>query len=285
MKLLIISGRSGSGKSTALHILEDQDYYCIDNLPAGLLQSLVARIFNDETLISKVAVSIDARNISLDLQQVPSIVGKLRAQNIHTEIIFLNANSQTLLNRFSESRRKHPLSNAQTSLDEAISKESELLEPIALMANLSIDTSAMSLNTLQDTVKSNVIEDRAPSLALLLESFGYKNGIPINADIVFDIRCLPNPYWDNSLRIFTGLNERVQIYLDSQQHVEDMFIDISKFLQKWLPQFENNSRSYITFALGCTGGQHRSVYLCERLGRFFERIIEKVQVRHRELTI
>ena len=285
MKLLIISGRSGSGKSTALHILEDQDYYCIDNLPAGLLQSLVARIFNDETLISKVAVSIDARNISLDLQQVPSIVGKLRAQNIHTEIIFLNANSQTLLNRFSESRRKHPLSNAQTSLDEAISKESELLEPIALMANLSIDTSAMSLNTLQDTVKSSVVEDRAPSLALLFESFGYKNGIPINADIVFDIRCLPNPYWDNSLRIFTGLNERVQIYLDSQQHVEDMFIDISKFLQKWLPQFENNSRSCITFALGCTGGQHRSVYLCERLGRFFERIIEKVQVRHRELTI
>ena len=285
MKLLIISGRSGSGKSTALHILEDQDYYCIDNLPASLLQSLVARIFNDETLISKVAVSIDARNISLDLQQVPSIVGKLRAQNIHTEIIFLNANSQTLLNRFSESRRKHPLSNAQTSLDEAISKESELLEPIALMANLSIDTSAMSLNTLQDTVKSNVIEDRAPSLALLFESFGYKNGIPINADIVFDIRCLPNPYWDNSLRILTGLDKRVQIYLDSQQHVEDMFIDISKFLQKWLPQFENNSRSYITFALGCTGGQHRSVYLCERLGRFFERIIEKVQVRHRELTI
>ena len=285
MKLLIISGRSGSGKSTALHILEDQGYYCIDNLPASLLQSLVARIFNDETLISKVAVSIDARNISLDLQQVPSIVGKLRAQNIHTEIIFLNANSQTLLNRFSESRRKHPLSNAQTSLDEAISKESELLEPIALMANLSIDTSAMSLNTLQDTVKSNVIEDRAPSLALLFESFGYKNGIPINADIVFDIRCLPNPYWDNSLRILTGLDKRVQIYLDSQQHVEDMFIDISKFLQKWLPQFENNSRSYITFALGCTGGQHRSVYLCERLGRFFERIIEKVQVRHRELTI
>ncbi len=285
MKLLIISGRSGSGKSTALHILEDQDYYCIDNLPASLLQSLVARIFNDETLISKVAVSIDARNISLDLQQVPSIVGKLRAQNIHTEIIFLNANSQTLLNRFSESRRKHPLSNAQTSLDEAISKESELLEPIALMANLSIDTSAMSLNTLQDTVKSNVIEDRAPSLALLLESFGYKNGIPINADIVFDIRCLPNPYWDNSLRILTGLDKRVQIYLDSQQHVEDMFIDISKFLQKWLPQFENNNRSYITVALGCTGGQHRSVYLCERLGRFFERIIEKVQVRHRELTI
>ena len=285
MKLLIISGRSGSGKSTALHILEDQGYYCIDNLPASLLQSLVARIFNDETLISKVAVSIDARNISLDLQQVPSIVGKLRAQNINTEIIFLNANSQTLLNRFSESRRKHPLSNAQTSLDEAISKESELLEPIALMANLSIDTSAMSLNTLQDTVKSNVIEDRAPSLALLFESFGYKNGIPINADIVFDIRCLPNPYWDNSLRILTGLDKRVQIYLDSQQHVEDMFIDISKFLQKWLPQFENNSRSYITFALGCTGGQHRSVYLCERLGRFFERIIEKVQVRHRELTI
>ena len=285
MKLLIISGRSGSGKSTALHILEDQDYYCIDNLPAGLLQSLVARIFNDETLISKVAVSIDARNISLDLQQVPSIVGKLRAQNIHTEIIFLNANSQTLLNRFSESRRKHPLSNAQTSLDEAISKESELLEPIALMANLSIDTSAMSLNTLQDTVKSNVIEDRAPSLALLFESFGHKNCIPINADIVFDIRCLPNPYWDNSLRILTGLDKRAQIYLDSQQHVEDMFIDISKFLQKWLPQFENNSRSYITFALGCTGGQHRSVYLCERLGRFFERIIEKVQVRHRELTI
>ena len=285
MKLLIISGRSGSGKSTALHILEDQDYYCIDNLPASLLQSLVARIFNDETLISKVAVSIDARNISRDLQQVPSIVGKLRAQNIHTEIIFLNANSQTLLNRFSESRRKHPLSNAQTSLDEAISKESELLEPIALMANLSIDTSAMSLNTLQDTVKSNVIEDRAPSLALLLESFGYNNGIPINADIVFDIRCLPNPYWDNSLRILTGLDKRVQIYLDSQQHVEDMFIDISKFLQKWLPQFENNNRSYITVALGCTGGQHRSVYLCERLGRFFERIIEKVQVRHRELTI
>jgi RNase adapter protein RapZ len=284
VKLTIISGRSGSGKSTVLHILEDRGYYCIDNLPASLLHSLANRVFTDETGIPNIAVSIDARNISADLEQVPNIVNDLISKNLPTEIIFLDANSQTLLKRFSESRRKHPLSDENIGLIEAIDKESELLEPISVMANLSIDTSSMSLHQLRDSVKNRLVENKETGLALLFQSFGYKNGVPVDADIVYDVRCLPNPYWDNSLRSLTGLDDAVVSFLDSQEEVQEMYSDISEFLQKWLPKFENNNRSYITVAIGCTGGQHRSVYLCEKLGRKFDESINNVQVRHRELA-
>ncbi|MFM1895373.1 MAG: hypothetical protein RLZZ385_447 [Pseudomonadota bacterium] len=283
MKLLIISGRSGSGKSTVLHILEDRGYYCIDNLPASLLLSLADRLTSEASNISRVAVSIDARNIHADLLQFPGVYAELNSKNIKPEIIFLDANSQTLLKRFSESRRKHPLSNDKVALTEAIDKETELLEPISVLASLNIDTSAMSLHELRDAIKHRVIEGSDVGMALQFQSFGFKNGVPVDADIVYDVRCLPNPYWENSLRSLTGLDEKVKQYLDSQQQVLRMYEDIRNFLQTWLPRFEENNRSYITVALGCTGGQHRSVYLCEKLGAFFSTRIKNVQVRHREL--
>ena len=284
MKLTIISGRSGSGKSTVLHILEDRGYYCIDNLPASLLHSLANRVFTGETDIPNVAVSIDARNISADLEQVPNIVNDLKSKNLPTEIIFLDANSQTLMKRFNETRRKHPLSDERIGLKEAIDKESELLEPISAMANLSIDTGKMSLNQLRDSIKDRLVKNKEAGLALLFQSFGYKNGVPVDADIIYDVRCLPNPYWDNSLRALTGLDDGVIKFLNSENEVQEMYSDISQFLQKWLPKFEGNNRSYITVAIGCTGGQHRSVYLCEKFANEFVESIRNVQVRHRELT-
>ena len=283
MKLTIISGRSGSGKSTVLHVLEDRGYYCIDNLPASLLSSLASRISSDATGIPNVAVSIDARNISADLDKFPRIINELKNKSLLTEIVFLDANSQTLLKRFSESRRKHPLSSEAIGLKEAIDKESELLEAISIMASLSIDTSNMSLHQLRDTVKNRLLDDQQTTLALLFQSFGFKNGLPVDADIVYDVRCLPNPYWDNSLRSLTGLDDAVVGFLDSQEEVQEMCSDIENFLQKWIPSFESNNRSYITVALGCTGGQHRSVYMCEKLGEIFSTQGSNVQVRHREL--
>ncbi len=285
IKLTIISGRSGSGKSTVLHILEDRGYYCIDNLPASLLPSLADRLSSGATGIPNIAVSIDARNISADLEKVPSIINALEEKDLLTEIIFLDANSQTLLKRFSESRRKHPLSTESVSLKEAIDKESELLEPIALMASLSIDTSSMSLHLLRDTVKNRLVESSETGLALAFQSFGYKNGVPVDADIVYDVRCLPNPYWDTALRSLTGLDKPVIDFLDEQPEVLDMYGDIKDYLQKWLPMFEQNNQSYITVALGCTGGQHRSVYLCEKLSEDFSATISNVQARHRELSL
>lgn len=283
MKLTIISGRSGSGKSTVLHILEDRGYYCIDNLPASLLPALAKRLSADSTDLKNAAVSVDARNISEDLEQVPSIIKELQEQSLTLEIVFLDANSQTLLKRFSESRRKHPLSNDAVGLKEAIDKESELLEPISVMASLSIDTSNMSLHQLRDTIKTRLLDDEKTALALLFQSFGFKNGVPVDADIVYDVRCLPNPYWDNSLRSLTGLDEAVVKFLEAQKEVQEMGDDIKGYLQKWLPSFELNNRSYITVALGCTGGQHRSVYLCEKLAAEFKSHTNNVQVRHREL--
>ncbi len=283
MKLTIISGRSGSGKSTVLHILEDRGYYCIDNLPASLLPSLADRISLDETGIPNVAVSIDARNISADLQMTPKLISTLQTRELPTEIIFLDANSQTLLKRFSESRRKHPLSTDTVDLREAIDKESELLEAISVIANLVIDTSNMSLRQLRDLIKNRMFEPTETSMALLFQSFGYKNGVPVDADIVYDMRCLPNPYWDTALRALSGLDKEVIKFLDSQEEVQDMHKDIKDYLQKWLPKFESNNRSYITVALGCTGGQHRSVYLGEKLGKCFSSKIKNVQVRHRDL--
>ena len=219
----------------------------------------------------------------MDLSLVPGIVEQLKHQEIPVDVVFLDAGSETLLKRFSESRRKHPLSTDQVGLREAIDKESELLEPIALLASLSIDTSSMSLQQLQDAISQRIIEKSETGLALQFQSFGFKNGIPADADIVYDVRCLPNPYWEARLRAQSGLDDPVRSFLESFDIVQEMFTDICGFLETWLPRFEENSRSYITVAVGCTGGQHRSVFFCEKLARHFEGRIANVQVRHREM--
>jgi RNase adapter protein RapZ len=284
LRLLIISGRSGSGKSTALNMLEDHGYYCIDNLPASLLSAFIQRISGDNVALPRVAVSIDARNLPDDLRKVPEILRELQISEIDTEIIFLDANNPTLIKRFSESRRKHPLTTEHIGLREAIIKERELLEPISALAQLSIDTSTMSIHQLRDSIRSRVLEKSDSSLSLMFESFGFKNGVPVDADFVFDVRCLPNPYWDPALKKLSGLDEKVMSFLSADEDVKAMQQDIYAFLDTWLPRFESSNRSYMTVAIGCTGGQHRSVYMCEQLRKAFSGRIGNLQVMHRELS-
>ncbi len=282
MRLVIISGRSGSGKSSALHVLEDQGYYCVDNMPAGLLGSLAREISNEQAL-RNAAVSIDARNMHSDLKQFPKILARLKKNDVHCEVIYLDADPSTLLKRFSETRRRHPLSTETCSLEEAIHAESTLLEPLKDKADLTLDTSALSLHELRDLISTRVANHTDGNLALLFQSFGFKRGIPIDADYVFDVRCLPNPYWVASLRVFSGLDKPVQEFLAAEPEVLEMQTDIARFVERWLPRFEANNRSYLTIAIGCTGGHHRSVYLSEQLARHFSDMVKNVQVRHREL--
>ena len=214
ISLIIISGRSGSGKSTALHVLEDMGYYCIDNLPVTLLRSLIERLAGDQS-ISNTAVSIDARNIAVDLVEFPEVVQSFDKKDVATKIIYLDSSSPALVKRFSETRRKHPLSDNNTDLREALEYERELLRPISNMADLIVDTTNLSIHELRDLIKSRVAQDNN-KFALLFQSFAYKNGVPVDADIVFDVRCLPNPHWKPNLRNLTGLDKPVQQFLDEQ---------------------------------------------------------------------
>ncbi|MBP8029553.1 MAG: RNase adapter RapZ [Pseudomonadales bacterium] len=283
MRLVVISGRSGSGKSTALHVLEDEGFYCIDNLPAGLLGPLVEQMQQEGyPTLKGIAVSIDARNTGRDLALFPAMLAKAR-ELMDCEIIYLDARRSTLIKRFSETRRKHPLSNNDTDLTQAIDAEKDLLAPIADLASLTIDTSNLNLYQLRDLVLGRVARQANAEVSLLFLSFGYKHGIPVDADLVFDVRCLPNPYWKQELRAWTGRDQPVIEFLDAEPEVQAMLEDIRNFLQKWLPSFKQNRR-YLTVAIGCTGGQHRSVYLCEKLQQQFLQQYEYTQVRHRELA-
>lgn len=285
MKLYIVSGTSGSGKSIALHALEDLGYYCIDNLPVGLLPAFVQELQTAERQgYSQAAVGVDARNLVNDFSALPEALKHIRASGIPYQILFMDAADDTLLKRFSETRRPHPLTRGNTPLAEAIRRERELLEPIAARADLRLDTSHTNVHQLRDLVQAHVGASSAGKLSLLFESFGYKHGIPVDADFVFDIRCLPNPHWKPSLRALTGRDAEVIRFLEQQPEVEKMFQSISGFLTTWLPHFENDNRSYLTVAIGCTGGQHRSVYLVERLARHFASARAKISVRHRELS-
>lgn len=284
MRLIIISGHSGSGKSTALHVLEDVGFTCIDNLPAGLLPELAEHIeILSQESEQKFAVSIDARNNWKDLKRFPEIVRDHKTLAPKCEVIFLDARTSVLIQRFSETRRKHPLSNKVTDLKEAIQQERQLLEPIADLADLIIDTSNLNLHELRDLVRTRVAGNDAGSMAILFESFGFKHGVPVDAEMVFDVRCLPNPYWKTHLRSLNGFDQPVIDFLEAQEDVPTMIADIQDYLERWLPKFEASNRSYITIAVGCTGGQHRSVYICEVLNRHFSQRYQNVQVRHREL--
>lgn len=284
MKLIIISGRSGSGKTTCLHLLEDLGYYCVDNIPASLIDALATRLSAENAKLDKVAVSIDARNLSEDLKQFPDIYGRLEASAIDGQIIFLDADDNILINRFSETRRKHPLSSEHLNLMEAIECEKDLLAPIAALADLTINTNDLSIHQLRDIIKNRIAENDRLGLALQFQSFGFKNGVPVDADIVYDARCLPNPHWVDALRPYTGLDQPVIDYLEAQPEVREMFADICAFLERWLPRFQSHNRSYITVAIGCTGGRHRSVFLCEKLKQHFAGSGYNAQVRHKELA-
>jgi UPF0042 nucleotide-binding protein len=284
MQLVIISGLSGSGKTTALHVLEDVGYNCIDNLPVSLLPALVAQTHarKDEQL--KFAIGIDVRNAWQDLRMFPQMIFTLKEAHNNILTLFLDSVTSVLIQRFSETRRKHPLSDKHTSLEEAISSERELLEPIRDTADQILDSSHLTLHELRDLVKTRVVGRNESTMAIMFESFGFKHGIPVNADLVFDARCLPNPHWKADLRPLTGKDQPVINFLQSETAVGEMYEDIKNYLAKWLPRYEGNNRSYMTIAIGCTGGQHRSVYLSEALKDFFQTHFTDVQVRHRDIN-
>lgn len=285
MKLVIVSGMSGSGKSVALHTLEDIGFYCIDNLPVGLLADFGRHMTEqDSKSVERYAVGIDARNGAEDLSRFPRILDELEGRGIRSEILFLRAAYTTLIKRFSETRRRHPLSLPNTSLEEAIQREAELLAPIRERADLVIDTTATNVHQLRELVRERLDRRADARLSLLFVSFGFKHGIPKDADYVFDVRCLPNPHWEPRLRPLTGRDADVQRYLEAQPSVERMYTQIRDFIEDWLPSFEREGRSYLTVAVGCTGGQHRSVYLTERLAEHFQQRSDNVIVRHRELA-
>jgi UPF0042 nucleotide-binding protein len=284
MKIIIVSGLSGSGKSVALHTLEDIGYYCVDNLPISMLERFINEIDQATTPVEGIAVGIDVRNLSVQIEYFNQVMHSLNSQDIKYQILFLRCNNQTLLKRFSETRRRHPLSNSHTSLQEAINTEQKLLEPIAGEADLLIDTSNSNVHELRDLVRQRVEYNQDKSMSLLFESFGYKRGIPSDADFVFDARCLPNPYWDEQLRDFTGRDPAVIDFLEQQPQVIAMHTQLMRFLDEWIPEFAQASHSYLTIAIGCTGGKHRSVYLTEQLGRHFRNNYPNLVIRHRDLS-
>ncbi|MFZ2170279.1 MAG: RNase adapter RapZ [Methylococcaceae bacterium] len=284
MKLLIVSALSGSGKSIALDTLEDCGYYCIDNLPVTLLQDFINHVMlADKKTYAKTAIGIDARNQSESLTNFSESLNLIRNKGIDCEIIFMQAEEATLLKRYSETRRKHPLTNYYIPLKEALKIEKEMLTPIARHANVVIDTSRTHYHQLRELIRDQFGERDFKNISLQFQSFGYKHGIPLDADFVFDARSLPNPYWIPELRALTGKDQPVIDFLKEQPLVGEFFQDITAFLVRWIPRFEAEGRSYLTVAIGCTGGQHRSVYLVDSLIKQFKSPIVNVIVRHREL--
>lgn len=285
MRLVVVSGLSGSGKSVALNMLEDLGWYCIDNIPAGLMQALVAYVFRgDEPVYRRLAVGLDARNRPDEIAGIPQLLTDLRRSGIRCEEIYLHADDDALLRRFAETRRRHPLAGGDVSLAEAIAAERLLLQPLADAADMVVDSSAMSIHQLRDLVRHRVDERRAGRLSLLFESFSYKGGIPGDADFVFDARTLPNPYWDPGLKSLTGRDAPVRAFLDASPEVASLLADIAGFIDARIPDFERNNRGYLTVAVGCTGGQHRSVYLAEKLGEHFRARYPQALVRHSALV-
>jgi UPF0042 nucleotide-binding protein len=285
MRLIIVSGLSGSGKSVALNMLEDLDYYCVDNIPAGLLPGFIAyTVRTSEPAYRLTAVGVDARNRPEDLGDVPRLVAELRRSGIGCEIVFLRADDETLLKRFSETRRRHPLTRSGIGLQEAVEQEQRLLAPVANAADLTVDTSRLSVHELRELIRERVVERKAGGPSLLFQSFAYRHGVPDDADFVFDARALPNPYWEPALRDYTGRDDAVAAFLDKQEEAALFLQDITAFLERWLPSLVRSNRSYLTIAVGCTGGQHRSVYLAEKLAAHFDGRYGRALIRHRDLA-
>ncbi|PTU30046.1 RNase adapter RapZ [Stenotrophobium rhamnosiphilum] len=283
MQLVIISGLSGAGKTVALKQYEDLGYYCIDNLPLALVANMTERTLHTmEKRYELLAVGIDARESPGEIALFPKYLDSLRERDVDIRVVFLNADEQVLLHRYSDTRRKHPLSDDKTSLLEAIRKEVKLLEPISNAADSIIDTSRLNLHELREKVLEQSHGGGAGKLSVQLMSFGFKHGAPAEADFVFDVRCLPNPHWEPTLRSMTGRDEAVAKWLEQHPQVQKMTSDIRSFLESWMPEYQKQDRAYLTIAIGCTGGKHRSVYLVEKLAKHFGKRFDHIIIKHRE---
>ncbi|MEZ8580862.1 RNase adapter RapZ [Vibrio splendidus] len=283
MRLIVVSGQSGAGKSVALRVLEDLGYYCVDNLPVNLLSDFVESV---REINQNVAVSIDIRNLPKEPQLVTETLEQLEAAtDIDVNVLFLDASKQTLLKRYSETRRIHPLSIGQEklSLEQAIDLEKTLLTPLAEQASIVIDSSDCNLYELSEKVRFKVEGKEKQELIIVFQSFGFKYGLPSDADYVFDVRFLPNPHWAPTLRPLTGLDAPIHSFLEKHSEVLELKQQIQGFVEQWLPMLEKNNRSYLTVAIGCTGGKHRSVYLTQKIGEYFEQLGHQVQIRHASL--
>ncbi len=284
MKLVIVSGLSGSGKSIALDTLEDCGYYCIDNLPVSLLEEFIDHVMlEDKETYNKTAIGIDARNQRKKLGAFPASLAAIRNRGIDCEVVFMQADESIILKRYSETRRRHPLTNENRPLKEALEIERQMLLPVEGCADIVIDTSYSHYHQLRELLKNRLGEQGKSSLSILFQSFGFKYGIPLDADFVFDARSLPNPYWAPELRGLNGTDAPVADFLQNEPVVKEYLDDISAFIQRWAPRFESDNRSYLTIAIGCTGGQHRSVFLVEALAKQFQLHKLNVIIRHREL--
>lgn len=283
-RLIVISGLSGAGKTVALNTLEDSGFYCIDNLPIGLLDEFGHQLTDLESIpAEEIAVGIDARNPEHLIANLPRSIELLKRNNLSVELIYIEANDDVLTKRYGETRRKHPLSTQAISLIDAIKKERVIMERFSENADLRIDTSMLSMYGLRDLVREQIVNHPTKALSIQFVSFGYKHGVPKDADFVFDTRCLPNPYWEKDLRLFTGKDKPVIEFLENQDLVKDLYVQIKDFISYWIPHFETSNRSYLCFAIGCTGGQHRSVYLSEKLADYFQQRDKHVIISHRDL--
>jgi UPF0042 nucleotide-binding protein len=284
VRLIFVSGLSGSGKSVALHMLEDLDFYCIDNLPAALLRQFISHtVRSDSNLYQRTAIGIDARNPGGEISTVPMLLDELKRSGIQCEVIFLVASDEELLRRFADTRRKHPLSRPGRSLHEAIAGERNLLEPLAQAADLVVDTSRMGVHELRELINRRVGKRPRDRMSVLFESFGFKHGIPGDADFVFDARSLPNPYWEPTLRPLNGRDDAVVRFLEAQPAVKRFIDEVATFIEARLPEHHAAHRRYLTIAVGCTGGQHRSVYIVERLAARLSATWAQIAVRHSAL--
>lgn len=284
MKLVIVSGLSGSGKTVALRTLEDAGYYCIDNLPLGMLPELVDNMIKTgPEPYDLVAIAIDARSGVDSTDRFDVIMRHISQHSLQRTVLFLTADTSRLLKRFSETRRKHPLSRQGLPLADAIQQEKKMLEDVHANADMSIDSSNLNVHELRQIIIDQLLSRTSSEMGILLQSFGFKNGVPADTDFVFDVRCLPNPHWEQDLRPLTGRDKAVVKYLEAYPEVEEMYTSIYGFLTDWIPRFEKENRSYMTISIGCTGGKHRSVYLAERIVVTFKANRGSVSIRHRDM--
>lgn len=285
MKLVIVSGLSGSGKTVALRTLEDAGFYCIDNLPLGMLPEAIDNMIATRPQpYDQVAIAIDARSGVESAERFDEILRQIGKHDLQLKVLFLTCDTSRLLKRFSETRRKHPLSRSGLPLSDAIQQERKLLEEIHANADLSIDSSSMNVHELRQMIVDRLTSQSGSEMGILIQSFGFKNGVPADTDFVFDVRCLPNPHWEAALKPLTGRDRAVIKFLENYPDVEEMFTSIHQFLSTWIPRFEKENRSYMAISIGCTGGKHRSVYLAERLSRVLGETRGNLSLRHRDLA-